>query len=70
MSQRVNLDFDDKVVKIWCKHDGCSLEEDFKSFREDGDAYQLATYAFGNNCEVKIFNESNLVIGATLWIGL
>lgn len=34
----IDLEFDVGVVKIWWKHDGSSLEEDLKPFRDDRDA--------------------------------
>lgn len=47
------------TVKIWWKHDGGRLDEDLKPFRDDGNASELDMFAFGNNCEVEIFNETN-----------
>lgn len=34
-----------------------------KPFRDDGDATEISMFAFGNNCEVKIYTKSKPIIG-------
>lgn len=64
----IDSEFDVRVVKIWWKDKGGSLDDDLKPFRDDGDAYELVVFAFGNNCEVEIYTESKPLIGDNIFI--
>ncbi|KAI5390480.1 hypothetical protein KIW84_075696 [Lathyrus oleraceus] len=49
--------FDVGAVKVWWKHEGDSLDEDLKPYRDDGNASELVVFVFGNNFEVEIYTE-------------
>ena len=66
--KRIDLEFGVRVVKRWWKHDGGSLDEDLKSFVDNGDAYELAILRFRNNCEVGMFTESKPIIGYATFV--
>lgn len=59
----IDPEFDLTYAKMWRKHDEGYFEEDLKSFRDDGNACELAMYIVGNNCEVEIFSEPKPVTG-------
>lgn len=64
----IDLEFGVKVVKIWWKHDGGSLDKDVKSFGDNGDSSELTMFRFRNNCEVGIFTEPKPITGYATFV--
>lgn len=42
-------------MKLWWKHESGSLNEDFKSFKNDIDACEMSKYIKYNKCDLKLY---------------